>query len=549
MKPLLFLSFLLSSLSCLAVTADDETKIKTKVERATVFLSGAKLETEGSALLNTETKTLVFTGLPAGIDENSIEVRANTSITIMGLSYRLNYLQPTENAEYKMVLDSLEKFKKEKTRIDIKQNNLNEEILMLQANRAIGGDNNGVSVAELNKMADFLRTRFEDITFKNLDLEEKEKEVQKQITRLESQLNQLRSRGAKPSGEIVVEISNATNANTKFDLSYFVSNCGWSPLYDIRVNDINSKAKITAKASVFQNTGSDWKNVKLALSTGNPSLPGSKPELNPWMLYLTNKNTPRPKARYKIGAEGEDMPASAPMQNRDMMGVRVEEVQIAGKRNTVTPAQFTQVQTTTTNAVFEINLPYSIKSDGKPNVVEIQNYEVLAEYKYFSSPKLDKDAFLLADLAGWNQSELLPGDANVYFENNFVGKTYFDSGVTDDTLSIALGRDNNIKVNRKLTKDFKEKTGISGNYIKHTKLYDIELKNTRKTEVKLRVEDQVPLSTNEELTIEKLEAAEARYDKDTGKLVWEITLKPGESKKLSIGYSVKYPKSMIIQGF
>jgi uncharacterized protein (TIGR02231 family) len=546
MKRLLFLSFLLSSFSCLAISAGDETKIKTKVERATVFLTGAKLETEGTATLNTETKTLVFTGLPTGIDENSIEVKANTSITIMGLSYRLNYLQPTEDAEYKMVLDSLEKFKKEKARIDIKQNNLNEEILMLQANRNIGGNNTGVSVSELTKMSDFIRTRFEEISFKNYDLEEKEKEVQKQISRLENQLNQLRSQGAKPTGEIVVQIDNATSSNTKFDLSYFVNNCGWSPLYDVRVNDLNSKAKITAKASVYQNTGNDWKNVKLTLSTGNPALPGNKPELNPWMLYLMNKNTPRPKARYRI-AEG-DYEQAAPPQSMDRMGAALSEVQVTSKRN-ITPAQFTEVQTTSTNAVFDINIPYSVKSDGKPSIVEIQNYEVTAEYNYFSSPKLDKDAFLIADLAGWNQSELLPGDANVYFENNFVGKTYFDSGVTDDTLSFALGRDNNIKINRKLIKDFKEKTGVSGNYIKHTKLFEIELKNTRKTEIRLKVEDQVPLSTNEELSIEKLEANDARYDKDTGKLTWEIVLKPGESKKLSMGYAVKYPKSMVIQGF
>jgi uncharacterized protein (TIGR02231 family) len=264
------------------------------------------------------------------------------------------------------------------------------------------------------------------------------------------------------------------------------------------------------------------------------------------MLYLMNKNTPRPKARYRI-AEG-DYEQAAPPQSMDRMGAALSEVQVTSKRN-ITPAQFTEVQTTSTNAVFDINIPYSVKSDGKPSIVEIQNYEVTAEYNYFSSPKLDKDAFLIADLAGWNQSELLPGDANVYFENNFVGKTYFDSGVTDDTLSFALGRDNNIKINRKLIKDFKEKTGVSGNYIKHTKLFEIELKNTRKTEIRLKVEDQVPLSTNEELSIEKLEANDARYDKDTGKLTWEIVLKPGESKKLSMGYAVKYPKSMVIQGF
>ncbi|MEZ5173795.1 MAG: DUF4139 domain-containing protein [Bacteroidia bacterium] len=550
MKALIISQLLLVPAILISGTAEDETKIKTTVEKVTVYLSNARLETSGSATLNSQTKTVVFTGLPTGIDENSIQVKANTALTIMSVSSRLNYLQPTEDKEYKLVLDSLEKFRLEKSKIDIRQGNFQEEIQMLQANRSIGGNNTGVSTAELAKMADFFRARFEEITFKNLELTEKEKEVQKQIIRLENQLNQIRNKGAKPSGEIVVQLTNATAVNTKFELSYVVNNCHWVPMYDIRVNDINSKAQITAKAAVYQNTGTDWKNVKLSLSTGNPSLPGNKPELNPWMLYLMNKNTPRPRAKYKMEEANDERAAGAYRKDADLApAAALSEVTISANQKSITPASYTWVQTTSTNSIFEISIPYTIASDGKPNIVEIQEYNMEADYKYFSAPKLDKDAFLVAELKGWNHSELLPGDANIYFENNFVGKSYFDAGITDDTLSFALGRDNNIKVNRKMVKDFKEKVSISGNYIKQTRQFETEIKNTRKTEVKIRVEDQVPLTTNEELTIEKLDAEDARYEKDTGKLIWEITLKPGEIKKLKMGYSVRYPKSMIIQGF
>ena len=129
-----------------------------------------------------------------------------------------------------------------------------------------------------------------------------------------------------------------------------------------------------------------------------------------------------------------------------------------------------------------------------------------------------------------------------------MGKTYFDTRIVDDTLAVALGRDNNITLKRQQVNELNEKTSLNGNTKKISRVFEIEVRNTRKAAIDIEIEDQVPLSNNEQLNVEILETGGAEYNKETGKLVWKLKLAPGESKKLRFGYSVKYPRKMILNG-
>ncbi len=553
-QPILIAFSLILTSATFAQTNPDEITLTTKPEKVTVYISGAQVESKGSASLKTSTRTVVFDNLSNYIDANSIQVKADADITILSVNYRMNYLQPTENKEYKVLEDSLVYYRKDIARVTLQKNNYQEELTMLQANKSIGGSNVGVSVAELQKMADFFRLRYNETSLKRLESEEKEQKIRERITKIDQQLNVLRSQGARPTGEVVVQLAISSAGLANFDLVYYVTNCGWIPMYDVRVKDTNSPANITAKANVFQNTGQEWKNVKLALSTGNPSQGNIKPLLNPWTLYLTDRSAPKPRYQTREkSVEMDERPSAGynGKQGEDRDGAySLSEVQIMAnsKRKSITSAALTDVTTTTTNAIFDIKVPYTVSSNGKDNIVEIQKYDVAANYAYFAIPKLDKDAFLVADLIGWDQNELLPGDANVYFENNYVGKTYFDSRIVDDTLSFALGRDNNVRVQRKQVKEFKEKVSITGNSTKQTREFEIELKNTRKSAITLELEDQIPLTSNSELSIDMIGGSDGNYDKQTGKITWKITLAPGESKKLSFGYTMRYPKKYILNG-
>lgn len=530
----------------------DALKISTKPEEVMVYLNGAQVFSKGNANLKPGRQTIIFDKLSNHIDANSVQVKADADVTILSVNYQLNYLKPQDFREYQVLDDSLKIYSDLNARLAITRRSYEEELSMLNSNKSIGGSNVGVSVSELTKMADFIRARVQETSIKKYEIEVKERKNNERIQAINSQLSNMRNNDMKPTGEIIVQL-NANNAgNANFELGYYVGNCGWVPSYDIRVKDVNSPSVIAAKANVYQNSGQDWKNVKLSLSTGNPSRGNTKPNLNPWWLSLT-ENLPR-KDYYKKsmadekskGRYADDAPMPAAAMGSEGISEEIISTQNVRSRSA---ANFTTVASnTTTNSTFEIKIPYTIKSDGGDNFVEIQKYDIAANYKYFAIPKTDKDAFLLAELIGWDKSELLPGDANVYFENNYVGKTYFDSRIIDDTLSVALGRDNNVIINRKQIKELNERTAVNGAQKKVTRTYEIEVKNTRKAAIELDLEDQIPLSNNELLIVELLDSGKAEYNKETGKLEWKLKLQPGEATKLRFSYSVRYPKKYILNG-
>lgn len=533
----------------LAAQNSENTIVKTQPEEVMVYLNGAQITSRASANLKAGQQTLVFEKLSNTIDPNSVQVKADADVTILSVNYELNYLKPQDYKEFKELEDSVRWYRDQVARLQINRRSYEEELSLLASNKSIGGANVGVNTAELTKMADFLRTRVQDAALKKYEIEQKERKMNERISTLETQMNTMRSNELKPTGEVIVQVSAAAAGQANFELAYYTNNCGWTPSYDIRVKDVNSKAIVAAKANVYQNTGQSWKNVKLLLSTGNPSRGNTKPELNPWWLSLTEN--PPLRTYYKKTEEYRTSraPVAAGSVQEDSP-VSLSEVVVVNspREKSKTTAQFTQVVGSNTNSVFSISLPYTIESNGGDNYVEIQRYEIDAAYKHFGIPKVDPDAFLLAELLGWDKGELLPGDANVYFENNYVGKSYFDTRIADDTLSVALGRDNNIVLKRKMVKELNERTSVNNTMKKVTRNFEIEVRNTRKAPVELELEDQIPLSNNEQLVVDALETGKAEYNKETGKLTWRLKLQPGESTKLSFSYSVRYPKKYILNG-
>ena len=199
----------------------------------------------------------------------------------------------------------------------------------------------------------------------------------------------------------------------------------------------------------------------------------------------------------------------------------------------------TQYQPTTT--VYEIKDKYTLETDGKTTTIGIMNIDIPAMYHYYTVPKVDPSAFLIADIVHWQDFDLQSGEASLYYEGNYLGKTYIDLGAEADTLTLSLGKDNGVKISRKLVKEFSSKRFIGSNKT-DSKSFEITLRNTKKVPVDITINDQFPVSTNKEISVEDLKAAGAAIDKETGMITWSVHLKPGEEKKLIKSYSVKYPK-------
>jgi uncharacterized protein (TIGR02231 family) len=195
-----------------------------------------------------------------------------------------------------------------------------------------------------------------------------------------------------------------------------------------------------------------------------------------------------------------------------------------------------------TTVEIEVAEPYSIKTNGERTLVDLKAYDIPARYRYTAIPKLDKDAFLIAEIAEWNQYSLLEGESNLYFEDGFVGRSILNTAALQDTLQVSMGRDRSIVMQRNKVDQFSKKRTIGSN-ITESRGYEIILKNNKSQAVTLLVKDQIPVSVNSNIVVTPGEVNGGTLDPQTGIVTWEITLAPGVQQKLSLQYEVKYPKS------
>jgi hypothetical protein len=194
-----------------------------------------------------------------------------------------------------------------------------------------------------------------------------------------------------------------------------------------------------------------------------------------------------------------------------------------------------------TTIEYKIDEIYTVETDGKTSTIGIKQFDIPALYDYLTAPKIDPSVFLTSKIINWQNYELQSGEASLYYGGTYLGKTYIDLGAVTDTLTLSLGKDNSIKVSRKLVKEYSSKRFIGSNR-SDIKQFEINVKNTKQVAVNIIVNDQFPVSTTKEIDVQDQKAAESQVDKDSGIITWALTLKPGEEKKLTLSYIVKYPK-------
>ena len=221
-------------------------------------------------------------------------------------------------------------------------------------------------------------------------------------------------------------------------------------------------------------------------------------------------------------------------------GVQISNSQKYRKEESIqTVSVATQYQPTA--VIYRTDDKYSLESDGKTTTIGIKQFEVPAIYDYYSAPKIDPTAYLTARVINWQDFNLQSGEASLYFEGTYLGKTYIDLASTADTLSLSLGKDNGVRVSRKLLKEYSSKKFIGSNRTDERQ-YEISVRNAKPVPVNITLVDQVPVSVTREISVEDVKAAEAQIDKESGIATWAVSLLPGQEKKLEIGYSVKYAK-------
>jgi hypothetical protein len=256
---------------------------------------------------------------------------------------------------------------------------------------------------------------------------------------------------------------------------------------------------------------------------------------------IEKKDKEKYKQRAKRGAMTKDVDKEEDGALRDRLQGAVGGVKITEKSDlgTVELAVDTKFQTTT--VVFDIEMPYTVLNDGKVYTAEIKNHSLPATYQYYAVPKLDKDAFLTAQITNWQDLNLMEGELNLFFEGAFLGKSVLDLRKASDTLEISLGRDKGIVIERKNLKEYTSKQLLS-NYKTENRAYQITVKNNKNAPIKLILQDHFPTSPNKDITIDNKEAKDAEIDNKTNIITWKLDIAPRTEKVQTFKYSVKYPK-------
>lgn len=528
MKAINFL--FVSVLFALQLQGQSDIPISSEVKSVTVYPRGAQVERVGSKFLTAGRHVLTFTGLASELDPTSISVSAGQNVSVLSVSSQTNHLrESTKPKHVKMLEDSLSQFEFDH---QFNQNMLGvytEERKMILANQKVNGNETGLIIEDLEDLSDFYRDRLADIMLKEMEIQTKQKSLSDRIKRLKAQLAEHNAKLNRSTGEIFVEVNVPTNGNASFELVYMVQNAGWVPSYNVNVAEVNQPLQVSYNAKVFQNTGVDWNGVQLTLTNANPGLTGTKPELHPWRLYFIENPVMMRGARsmsnkaYEM-AEPQNLAVTvgAEMLADDGMGYTIEY-----------PANEAVTQ-------FKITTKHNVPSNGKPQAINIDVFTVPAAYEYYVAPKLDPTAFLVAKVAGFEQYELLPGEANLFLANTFVGKTYLDPSTVADSLELSLGRDQSIIVKREKIKDFALTRKI-GNSTKESLGIEISVRNGKSAGISLVIEDQIPITTDKEIEVSLQEASGAKHDSNTGTLRWKKQVAPGSTEKVQFKYEVKYP--------
>jgi uncharacterized protein (TIGR02231 family) len=517
-----------------SANAQHELRVDSKITNVTVFLTRAQIMRDVKTRVEAGKTEIVITGLTSQLDPQSIQVAGKGSFILLGTSHQQNFLSDFNQPKaIKVLKDSLLFLQKEIGLIQIQKEILNKEEQLIISNQKIGGTTQNLTVVELKAMADFYRSRLGEIAALRIKYDEKIVKLSERQLKIQQQLNSQNELFNRNTSEIIINVSAEAATSVELELNYVVPNAGWYPVYDLRAINTKQPIQLNYKANVQQGTGEDWNNVRLKLSTTNPSLGGLKPELSPWFL-----NFYQPVVRY-------EMMRSAPAMMKKDASAPVEEDKAINEA--VAISDYVATIQTSLATEFDISLPYSVASSAKPTLVDIRKYDVKADYLYATAPKLDNDVFLLAKVTGWEEYSLLPGEANIFFEGTFVGKSYIDPNNVNDTLSVSLGRDKRIVVKREKLKDLTSRNFI-GSTKKESYAYEISVRNTKAESIKIIMEDQLPISQNSQIEVNTIDLGGAKFNKDSGKLVWQLELKANETKKLVYKFEVKYPKDKQVSG-
>ena len=551
MKRMIIIAFCLTIFN--AKATETEKLLKSKPDKIVVYTQGAQVHRSTNVNLVAGQNTIIFTGLESCINTAAIQASGNGNFIIADIQHQVYYPEVVKaklngDVRYKKLIknitDSIQEINYLIEDLHSKSDALTTEKTVLLNYSLYKGQNKKDSMAFLKDGLSFLREKLYNINSEQIKIKREREKLDAKVRTLNERITSIGNELSNQSqGEevevvdyrIIVNIIADQATVASVNLNYYITNAGWTPSYDLRAISNESNVKLTYKAQIYQQSGIDWNGVKLVLSTANPNRSYNIPNLSPWYLGYTNqyKSDNRKKvATYSAGAPS--------MSEKSLYDSKVDDSEEVLAKDA---SSYTTVSENVIETEYEIKLNYNIPSDGKTHFAAILVKDLKTLYRYKAIPKLNNNVYLTAVLPDWEDAITMSGEASIYYDGSYIGRTSLAPGGTEDTIQLSLGIDKNIAIKRQKIKD-KCSQKLLDNDIIHQYTYEITMKNSRATKIEIDVEDQLPLTYDKTVSIDRKELSGGKYDDVTGILKWRSTIQAKDSKKLTIVYQIKAPKTM-----
>ncbi|MBR1426661.1 MAG: mucoidy inhibitor MuiA family protein [Paludibacteraceae bacterium] len=509
--------------------------VRTETRHATVFLHGAELEQTAKLSLIQGANEVRIEGLAPDIDPAGIRVSLSNGAVVSSFEYATDHLTAHDNTAAQRLRDSLDHYNARlaSLRSELEADERMLQLLQTGVTNALNSEKQPLTSQLIEQQLAYYQHRSLAINDQRAAHEKQRDLVSGRIEALQKQLQQETSRNATRSGVLTLYIMAPKAGSAVASLRYFTARAGWSPIYDLNIPDISSAADLTLHAQVSQQTGLDWTNVALTLSTGVPTSHGQLPVADTWFLRRR-----QPALRY---AKTRNAATASLFMTADALEF-AEEAEDA-------PALFEAEDFILTDeqalaVTYDIRLPYTILGNGKVQTVQLTRQDIPTPvYKYYTIPRIDSRVFLGMEVAHPEQYSLLNAPVRITYAGTYYGQTPLNATSADEQLRLSIGDEPQIAVKRELLAE-QTRTRLIGSNRSDTRTYRITLRNNKKLPATIRLQENYPVSTAKEISV-TLDNTTTRWtgnDTEQGLLTYDLTLQPGESRTITVAYTVKYPK-------
>lgn len=402
-----------------------------------------------------------------------------------------------------------------------------------------------LSLSETLDFLNFLGSQYSEYAIASGECKTQQQELDKQLQALHTSLQKIQTTHPQESLSLVIAVEVAGEGKFELEVSYIVNRASWTPFYDLRFSTTSDIVHLSYLAEITQSTGEDWIGANLTLSTAKPGLGTLPPKLEPWYI-----DAPRPQLlqRHRFAAQPPLLPTIPEPPASAARADWQEEDEVV--EDSIIPAETVTAEVSKEGSVvtFKLNAGGNIPSDGTPHKTTIFNDNYPCSFDYLAMPRLVSFAYLQANVKNSpNGATLLPGKANIFRDNIFVGTTGLENIAPGQEFKLNLGIDEGLKIERDLVERLVDKRLIS-NQRRITYSHRLIITNLLDKEVNLKLTEQLPVSRNEQIKVRLSRSNPQIQLSEMGILEWQLTLPPQERREMYYQFNVEHPPDLMVVG-